>query len=661
MEKENNEHTNSQPNGEKKEFKRRRFHKPRSVKSAQVPVDNADLEDEEGVIVRSAPKARDKNTNRSGDPFAGGIDQNGEGWFGRMKDSIDANKASHEYRLTRNEHYGNKDKKVRFVPLGGLDQIGGNIAVFETEESAIVIDVGMSFPTPDMHGVDILVPDFSYLHAIKSKIKAIVITHAHEDHIGAVPYLFKELQVPIYGTPLPLAMIGAKFDEHKIASQKSYFRFVEKRKPVRIDDMLIEWIHITHSIIDASALAITTEAGTVIHTGDFKLDNSPIDGYPTDYHRLAYYGERGVLAMFSDSTNSFNPGFTKSEMVVGKTFDDIFAKTKGRVIMSTFSSNIHRVAQAIESGKKFGRKVAVIGRSMEKNLNLALELGYLQVDRKLFVDAHTANSLPDNQVLIVTTGSQGEQQSALYKMSVNEHRHIHIKPSDMIVISARAIPGNEGSISTVVNQLIKGGAKVAYHEFSDIHVSGHAAQDEQKMLIRLVKPKFFIPVHGEYQHLLKHKETATHCGVPERNVTIIEDGEQIEISHRGVRKVRSVKYGKTYIDNQVNREVDSGVVFDRQNLSKEGIVMLILQIDSSNRQIIGKPKVVSYGLVSQRKEQQFAKDIDGVIAAYMTTVKDEELTNTRALENGIKQALKKHLFRVFKRYPIIVPNILLQR
>lgn len=640
----------------KEENKKRRYHKPRGFKRAQVPVDNADTADEEGLIVKSAPKAKDKH--KSGDPFAGGIDENGDGWFGRMRDSIDANRSSHEARLSTHNRYGNSEKKVRFVPLGGLDQIGGNIAVFETEDTAIVIDVGMSFPTPDMHGVDILVPDFSYLHAIKSKIKAIVITHAHEDHIGAVPYLFKELQVPIYGTPLPLAMIGAKFDEHKIASQKSFFRFVEKRKPVKIGDIFVEWIHITHSVIDASALAITTEAGTVIHTGDFKLDNSPIDGLPTDYHRLAYYGERGVLAMFSDSTNSFNAGVTKSEMVVGKTFDDLFTKTKGRVIMSTFSSNIHRVAQAIESAKRYGRKVAVIGRSMEKNLNLAMELEYLKIDQKLFIDAHSANSLPDNQVLIVTTGSQGEQQSALFRMSINEHRHIHIKPSDMIVISAKAIPGNEGSISTVVNQLIKGGATVAYHEFSEIHVSGHAAQEEQKMMLRLIKPKFFIPVHGEYQHLLKHKETATYCGIPDRNISVIEDGEQIEISHRGVRKVRSVKYGKTFIDNQINKEVDGGVVYDRQNLSKEGIVIVAMHI--ADKELASKPKVISFGLVSKRKEHQFAKEIEGIVQNFVATLQDSESVNHKSIETPLKQILKKHLFKTLKRYPIIVTNIVLQ-
>jgi ribonuclease J len=610
------------------------------------------------TYVRKAPKFKDGA--RAGDPLSGGIDENGEGWFGRMRDALEANKRGQNDRLASYAKFGDPNKSIRFVSLGGLDQIGGNIAIFETEDSAIVIDAGMSFPSPDMHGVDILVPDFSYLHAIRSKIKGIVITHAHEDHIGAAPYLFKELQVPLYGTPLPLAMIGSKFDEHKIVAHKSFFRFVEKRKPVKIGDFEVEWIHMTHSVIDACSLAITTEAGTVIHTGDFKLDNSPIDGFPPDYHRLAYYGERGVLALFSDSTNSFNPGMTKSESIVGKTFDDLFAKAKGRVIMSTFSSNSHRIAQAIDSAKKYGRKVAVIGRSMEKNLNIAMELEYVKIDQKLFIDAHEVAKAPDNEVLVITTGSQGESQAALFRMSINEHRHVQIKPTDTIIISAKAIPGNETSISTVVNQIAKTGASIAYQEFSEIHVSGHAAQEEQKFMLRLTKPRYFIPVHGEYQHLLKHKETATLCGVPEKNVSVLEDGEQIEISHRSVRKVRGVRCGKTFIDNQSNREIESDVVFDRQNLAKEGIIVLIVQFDKQANKLASRPKVMSYGLVAQKREHRFNKDIEGLIDSIAEGLKPEDYNNCRLIENNMRQAIKKHIFRLLKKYPIIVPNIFVQ-
>ncbi|MDR2905380.1 MAG: RNase J family beta-CASP ribonuclease [Helicobacteraceae bacterium] len=612
-----------------------------------------------GAITREAPKPQD-HENRAGNPLGGGTDENGEGWFGRMRDALSANDKCHNERLATYTNFGDPNKSIRFVPLGGLDQIGGNIAVFETEDSAIVIDAGMSFPTPDMHGVDILVPDFSYLHAIKHKIKGIIITHAHEDHIGAVPYLFKELQVPLYGTPLPLAMIGSKFDEHRIIAHKSFFRFVEKRKPVQIGDFEVEWIHMTHSVIDACSLAITTAAGTVIHTGDFKLDNSPIDGLPPDYHRLAHFGERGVLALFSDSTNSFNPGMTKSESIVGKTFDDLFAKAKGRVIMSTFSSNTHRIAQAIESGRKFNRKVAVIGRSMEKNLHIAMELGYVKFENKIFIDAHEVAKYADNEVLVITTGSQGESQAALFRMSINEHRHIQIKPTDTIVISAKAIPGNEASISAVINQIAKCGASIAYQEFSEIHVSGHAAQEEQKFMIRLVKPRFFIPVHGEYQHLLKHKETAMQCGIAERNIAVIADGEQIELSGKGVKKVCAIRCGKTFIDNQSNREVESDIVFDRQNLAKEGIIVLIMQIDKSAGKSAMKPKVMSYGLVAQKQEHKFNREIETLLDTFIEALKPEDFNSPRIMENNLRQAVKKHIFRTLKKYPIIVPNIFVQ-
>ncbi|MDT3328567.1 ribonuclease J, partial [Campylobacter coli] len=343
---------------------------------------------------------------------------------------------------------------------------------------------------------------------IKDKIRGIVITHAHEDHIGAVPYFFKEFQFPIYATPLALGMISNKFEEHGLKAERKWFRPVEKRRVYEIGEFDIEWIHITHSIIDASALAIKTKAGTIIHTGDFKIDQTPIDGYPTDLGRLAHYGEEGVLCLLSDSTNSYKEGYTKSESSVGPTFDQIFARTKGRVIMSTFSSNIHRVYQAITYGLKYGRKVCVIGRSMERNLYTTMELGYIKLDRKIFIDADEVSKYKDNEVLIVTTGSQGETMSALYRMATDEHKFIKIKPSDQIIISAKAIPGNEASVSAVLDYLLKAGAKVAYQEFSEIHVSGHASIEEQKLMLTLVKPKFFLPVHGEYNHINKHKETA---------------------------------------------------------------------------------------------------------------------------------------------------------
>lgn len=582
-----------------------------------------------------------------------------EQWQQDIASAMEANKATHELRLEPLKYLNSSEHKIRITPLGGLGEIGGNMTVFETETSAIIVDIGMSFPSESMHGVDILIPDFDYVRKIKDKIKGVIITHAHEDHIGAVPYFYKEFKFPIYATPLPLGMINNKFEEHGLKQERSLFRSVEKRKPYLIGDFEVEWIHITHSIIDASALAITTKAGTIIHTGDFKIDHTPIDGYPTDLGRLAYYGERGVLCLLSDSTNSYKEGFTKSESSVGKTFDAIFSKAKGRVIMSTFSSNIHRVYQAIEWGLKYNRKVCVIGRSMERNLYTAMELGYIKLDKKIFIDANEVGKFKDDEVLIVTTGSQGETMSALYRMATDEHKYIKIKPTDQIIISSKAIPGNENSVSTVLNFLLKSGASVAYQDFSEIHVSGHAAQEEQKLMLRLIKPKFFLPVHGEYNHIAKHKETAISCGVDERNIYLMSDGDQMEVCQKYLKRVKTVKTGKVFIDNQINKQISDDVVIDRQNLAEAGVVMIIAQISRHSAKLINKPRVISYGLVGDKQDAEFRKEMEGVLEQYLSNVKEELLKDSRLLESQVRQVIRKHIFRKVKKYPTIVPIIYL--
>ncbi|TBR81933.1 ribonuclease J [Campylobacter novaezeelandiae] len=580
-----------------------------------------------------------------------------EDWQIALAECIEANRISHENRLNPLKYNNSSEHKIRITPLGGLGEIGGNITIFETNNEAIIVDIGMSFPDGTMHGVDIIIPDFSYVRKIKDKIKAIIITHAHEDHIGAVPYFFKEFQFPIYATPLALGMISNKFEEHGLKSERKWFRPVEKRKIYEIGEFDIEWIHITHSIIDASALAIKTKAGTIIHTGDFKIDQTPIDGYPSDLGRLAQYGENGVLCLLSDSTNSYKEGYTKSESSVGPTFDQIFSKTKGRVIMSTFSSNIHRVYQAITYGLKYGRKVCVIGRSMERNLYTTMELGYIKLDRKIFIDADEVNKYKDNEVLIVTTGSQGETMSALYRMATDEHKFIKIKPSDQIIISAKAIPGNEANVSAVLDYLLKAGAKVAYQEFSEIHVSGHASIEEQKLMLTLIKPKFFLPVHGEYNHITKHKETAMKCGIPERNIYLMSDGDQVEICQKYIKRVKTVKTGKVFVDNQINKQIADDVVIDRQNLADNGIVVIIAQLDKASKTLVNKPRVFSYGLVADRQDHAFSKEMAEVLAQFFSNVKDEVLNDPRFLENQIRQVLRKHIFRKIKKYPTIVPTI----
>ena len=592
-------------------------------------------------------KNRNRNRHKRG---ASPIDES-------LKSFVVKNQEAHKQRL--NPHYKldlNSKAKIRVTPLGGLGEIGGNIAVFETENEAILVDVGMSFPDEDMHGVDILIPDFSYIREIKHKIVGIVITHAHEDHIGAMPYLFREMQFPIYGTPLPLAMIGNKFDEHHLKEFRKYFNPIEKRKVYKIgNDFEIEWMHMTHSILDSSSVAITTEAGTIIHTGDFKIDYTPVDGYTADLHRLAYYGDKGVLCLMSDSTNSHNPNPTPSELSVAPALDRMFSKAEGRVVLSTFSSNIHRVYQAIQYGVKHGRKVCVIGRSMERNLEVAMQYDYIKLPKSIFIEPDEVAHMNDKDVLIVTTGSQGEGNSALFRMSIGEHRHVKIKPTDLIVLSSRAIPGNEGSISQMLNHLQKCGAKIAYDK--DLHVSGHASIEEQKLMLRLVNPKFFLPIHGEYNHVMKHKETGMMCGVPERNILLMSDGEQIEIAPKYMRKVKTVKTGKTYIDNQNNYEIEDDIVMDRQKLANDGVVMIVAQVSEQTGKMMGKPTVTSFGLVADKKDKFFAKEMEEILENFLLNMKPGLIGNPKTLEGDLRQVIRKHIYRKMKKYPLIVPNI----
>ena len=616
----------------------------------------------DGVETKKPPFKKRKPKPKT-NPNANAVvnQQKGEGWITDLKKAHLINEKIHRDRL--NPHYKlnlNTASKLKITPLGGLGEIGGNMMVIESDNEAIIVDVGMSFPDENMHGVDILIPDFTYIREIKDKIVGIIITHGHEDHIGAMPYLFKEMQFPVYGTSLPLEMIGSKLDEHKMREHRSYLRAIQKRTPIKIGEFEVEWIHVTHSIIDCSCIAVTTEAGTMIHTGDFKIDHTPYDGLPTDLHRLAHYGEKGVLLLTSDSTNSHAPGFTRTEKTVGPTFDRLFAGAKGRILMSTFSSNIHRVAQAIERAITFGRKICVIGRSMEKNLDLAMTLGYIKFPKDQFIEAHEVNKYNDKEVLIVTTGSQGESMSALYRMAIHEHRHIKIKPDDQIILSAKAIPGNEASVSGIINHLLKAGAKVAYQDYGDIHVSGHASQEEQKLMLRLVKPKFFLPVHGEYNHALKHGQTGIDCGVLERNVHIMSDGEQIEVSPKYLKKVKTVKTGKVYIDNQLNNKISDDVILDRQTMANEGVVMIVAQINENDRTMAQRPKVTSFGLVPDKQDKFFSKEIEDLLSTFLENIKPGILKNNRILEDELRKVVRKHCTRKYKKYPMIVPTIFVQ-
>ncbi len=580
------------------------------------------------------------------------------GFHKELKKGVEVNNKIQVEHL--NPHYKmnlNSKASVKITPLGGLGEIGGNMMVIETPKSAIVIDAGMSFPKEGLFGVDILIPDFSYLHQIKDKIAGIIITHAHEDHIGATPYLFKELQFPLYGTPLSLGLIGSKFDEHGLKKYRSYFKIVEKRCPISVGEFIIEWIHITHSIIDSSALAIQTKAGTIIHTGDFKIDHTPVDNLPTDLYRLAHYGEKGVMLLLSDSTNSHKSGTTPSESTIAPAFDTLFKEAQGRVIMSTFSSNIHRVYQAIQYGIKYNRKIAVIGRSMEKNLDIARELGYIHLPYQSFIEANEVAKYPDNEVLIVTTGSQGETMSALYRMATDEHRHISIKPNDLVIISAKAIPGNEASVSAVLNFLIKKEAKVAYQEFDNIHVSGHAAQEEQKLMLRLIKPKFFLPVHGEYNHVARHKQTAISCGVPEKNIYLMEDGDQVEVGPAFIKKVGTIKSGKSYVDNQSNLSIDTSIVQQREEVASAGVFAATIFVNKNKQALLESSQFSSLGLVGFKDEKHLTKEIQGRLELLLKSSNAEILNNPKKLEDHTRNFIRKVLFKKFRKYPAIICHV----
>ena len=651
----------STPNSPRSAQNRKPNAKPnpnRNTNPNSKPNPNAKSNTNNNRINNNKPKKPNPNQNKNKNGGGRGKRKNITTVNAQMQTSLDINKKVQEARMNPWRQIDPSGKgKIRFTPLGGLGEIGGNMAVLETEDSAIVIDVGMSFPDETMHGVDILVPDFSYLHTIKDKIKGIVITHGHEDHIGAMPYLFKELKFPVYATPLALAMIENKFNEHGLSADTKHFNFVTKREIYDIGDFKVEWLHNTHSIIDACSLAIDTPAGVLMHTADFKIDHTPIDGYTMDLHRYAHYGAKGVLCLFSDSTNSHNPNFTKSEKVVGKTFDTLFDLAKGRVIMSTFSSNVHRIYQAMERGVKHGRKICVIGRSMERNVETNRALGFVDIDDRHFIEVHEVPKYSENEILIVTTGSQGETMAALNRMATDEHRHIKLKPSDTVIISASAIPGNEGSISKLMNLLMKAGVTVRYKEFADIHVSGHAGQEEQKLILRLVQPKFFLPVHGEYNHIAKHAKTAVECGVDERNILLMSDGDQVELTPKYLKKVKTVKSGKTYIDNQNNMTIENDVVIDRQKLAEDGIINIVAQVAQENQRIVGKPIVTTHGIVADKDDKRFAKEIETLLETMMVNMSTEALKDHRHVENEIRSVVRKHVVRTTKRYPLIIPTI----
>ena len=546
--------------------------------------------------------------------------------------------------------------KLKIIPIGGLGEIGKNMTAYEFGSDIIVVDCGMGFPDEDMYGVDIVLPDISYLKSNVEKIRGIILTHGHEDHIGAIPYVLKDLDVPIYTTPLTAALVELKLEEHDLLYTSQIFT----KKPgacFRLGCFTVEFIHVNHSIPDAVALAITTPLGTVIHTGDFKIDLTPISGGMTDIVRLGQLGNEGVLALLSDSTNTENPGHSASERKVGESFDKLFLGCDKRIIITTFASNVHRLQQIINVAAKYKRKVAITGRSMENVLRVSTVLGYMDIPENVMVDIDKVNKLPRNQVVIISTGSQGETMSALYRMAFSEHKQINVDAGDRVIISASAIPGNENMISRVIDELFHKGAEVIYDRHTDLHVSGHACQEEQKMMLALTKPKYFIPVHGEYRMLVKHAELGKLMGVAPKNVMIAENGAVIEITKKGIFWEESVQSGAIMVDGTGIGSVGSVVMRDRHKLAEDGMIVVVLPYSSEQRAIVSEPEIVTRGFIYVKEAEELMEELKRVTLESVEACEAQHITDWSAIKSKVKNNITGYLYKTTRRSPMILPVI----
>ncbi len=546
--------------------------------------------------------------------------------------------------------------KLKIIPLGGLGEIGKNMTVFEFGSDIIVVDCGMGFPDEDMYGVDMVLPDISYLKANASRVRGIIITHGHEDHIGAVPYVLKELDVPIYTMPLTAALIELKLEEHDLLYNTQIFT-KKVGSSFRLGAFTIEFINVNHSIPDAVALAIGTPIGTVIHTGDFKIDVTPIQGSMMDIARLGQLGNDGVLALLSDSTNVEKPGYSASERKVGASFNKLFMGCDKRIIITTFASNVHRLQQIIDVAAKYGRKVAITGRSMENVLHVASVLGYVKIPENVMVDLEKVNSLPREKTVIISTGSQGEAMSALYRMAFSEHKQIKVDAGDRVIISASAIPGNETMISRVIDELFHKGAEVIYDRNTDLHVSGHASQEEQKMVLALTKPKYFIPVHGEYRMLVKHAELGRLMGVKPQNIVIAENGKVIEISKKGIRCEETVQAGAVMLDGSGTSEVGSVVMRDRHRLAEDGMIVVVLPYSSDDRKLLSDPEIITRGFIYVKEAEAMMDELKRVTLESVAACEEQRVTDWTAIKNRVKSNLSGYLYKTTRRSPMILPVI----
>ncbi|MBT9537387.1 MAG: ribonuclease J [Nitrospirae bacterium] len=544
---------------------------------------------------------------------------------------------------------------LSIIPLGGVEEIGLNMTVMEYGNDLIIVDAGLMFPEEDMLGVDFVIPDFSYLIENKDKIKGVVLTHGHEDHTGALPFLLKEIDVPIYGTPLTLGLVKEKLKEHSL--ENATLIPVKPRDVVNLGVFSIEFVRVTHSIVDGVGLGIDTPLGKVVHTGDFKLDPTPVDGQLMDFHKFSEYGEKGTLVLLSDSTNAEKGGFTFSEKEVSRAFEDIFSKAHGRIIIATFASNIHRIQQAIDVAVKFGRKVILCGRSIVSNAQIALDLGYLQMPRETWLRLEDLKKLEDREVVIITTGSQGEPMSVLSRIATDEHKQIKAKEGDTVILSAKVIPGNERSIGRIINHLFKRGANVIYEKVSEIHVSGHASKEELKLMLNMVKPKYFMPVHGEYRHLVYHSRLAEKTGIPKENIFMLEDGEILEITGEGAKKNGRVNSGRIFIDGKGVGDVEDMVLRDRRRLGYDGIVLVMIAVEKPTGRLVSGPDIITRGFVFEDTVPDLINNIGSLVSETLKVLDKEIMLDPSLVKAKIRSVLKKYLRNTMEKSPMIVPII----
>ena len=549
-----------------------------------------------------------------------------------------------------------KKENLKIIPLGGIEEIGKNITVFEYGNDIVIVDCGVAFPEEDMLGIDLVIPDFSYLEKNRDKIRGLVITHGHEDHIGSIAYLLKQMNIPIYATRLTCGLIQNKLQEHHL-DKTAKLNVVKQGQTIVLGKMRIEFIRSCHSIPDSVALAIHTPVGTVIHTGDFKIDYTPIDDQKIDLGRLAELGNKGVLALLSDSTNAERKGYTMSESTVGEVFDKLFLNCKKRIVIATFASNMHRVQQIVNSAVANNRKIAICGRSMINMIQTAVELGYIHAPKNIFIDLDMIKNYSDEQLVIITTGSQGEPMSALTRMANGEHRKVNINSNDLVIISATPIPGNEKFVAKVIDDLMKIGAEVVYSSLADVHVSGHACQEEQKLMLSLVRPKYFIPVHGEYRQLIAHRNTARQMGIPADNIILMKNGKIVELNENEAKISGTVQVGKIFVDGLGVGDVGNIVLRDRQHLSQDGLIVVVLTMDSEGNVVAG-PDVISRGFVYVRESENLMDEVRAIINIEIMKCVDNRIKDWSTIKNAIRDALKDYIFQTTKRNPMILPIIM---